>query len=55
MNYQDYLSDALELVAAWEIPDEDFAEAVIDQAKLMAGISPDGTWDSHSTLSCALL
>ena len=41
MNYQDYLSDALELVAAWKIPEEEFAEAVVDQAKLMAGVNPD--------------
>jgi hypothetical protein len=29
------------IVSAWEIPDEDLADAVNDQAMLMAGINPD--------------
>ena len=37
MNYEDYLQDAIELVNAWEIPEEDFAQAVNDQAHLMCG------------------
>jgi len=49
MYYQDYLTDALELVSAWDIPDEDFAQAVNDQAKLMAGMNPDELWDSENT------
>ena len=40
-NYETYLIDALDLVSAWELPDEDLADAVVAQAKLMAGISPD--------------
>jgi hypothetical protein len=39
MNYEDYLQDAIELVNAWEIPEEDFAQAVNDQARLMCGIN----------------
>ena len=35
---EDYIVDALELVSAWDIPDEDFADAVIDRARLIAGI-----------------
>ncbi len=41
MNYQDYLFDALEMVLAWDIPEEELAVAVNDQARLMAGIFPD--------------
>lgn len=36
MDYQQYIPDALEMVSAWEIPEEDFAQAVNDQAKIMA-------------------
>jgi hypothetical protein len=38
MNYEDYLQDAIELVDAWEIPEEDFAQAVVSQARLMCGM-----------------
>jgi hypothetical protein len=38
---QDHISEALEIVSAWNIPDEDFADAVNDQAMLMAGVNPD--------------
>jgi len=44
MNVQDYITDALEIVSAWDVPDEDFAQAVNDQARLMAGVSPDDLW-----------
>ena len=40
--YTDYIPDAIELVSAWpDLPDTDFAQAVNDQARLMAGISFD--------------
>jgi hypothetical protein len=41
MNIENYILDALEIVSARDLPDEDFADAVNDQAKLMAGIDPD--------------
>ena len=41
MKQQDHVSEALEIVSAWNIPDEDFADAVNDQAMLMAGVNPD--------------
>jgi hypothetical protein len=37
MDYEDYIPDALELVLAWDLPEETLAEAVNEQAKLMAG------------------
>jgi hypothetical protein len=48
---EDYITDALELVSTWDIPDEDFAQTVNDQAKLMAGIQPDELWLEHSDIS----
>ena len=39
MDYSYYVSEALEIVSAWEIPEEDFAQTVNDQARLMAGMN----------------
>jgi hypothetical protein len=36
MDYQHYIADARDMVSAWEIPEEDFAQTVNDQAKIMA-------------------
>ena len=47
MQYEDYIPDALEMVSARDIPDHEFAQAVNDQAKLMAGIDP---WEDHSEI-----
>ena len=41
MNHENYILDALEIVSAWDLPDEDLADAINDQARLMAGIDPD--------------
>jgi hypothetical protein len=41
MDYEDYIPDALELVLAWDLPDDALAEAANQQAKLMAGLYPD--------------
>jgi len=41
MNFQQLLLDATEAVMTWEIPEEDYAEAIKDQACLMAGINPE--------------
>jgi hypothetical protein len=41
IHYQDYFTEALEIVSSWDVPDEDFARAVNDQARLAAGIDPD--------------
>jgi hypothetical protein len=37
MDLEDYIEDALAMVSAWEVPEEDFAQTVNDQARLMAG------------------
>ena len=44
MHIEDYIPEAIEMVSAWDIPDEDFADAVNDQARLMAGVHPDDAW-----------
>jgi len=41
MHTEDFITNALELVSAWDIPDEELADAVNAQARLMAGIPPD--------------
>jgi len=41
MNIENHILDAIEIVSAWDVPDEDFADAVNDQAMLMAGVNPD--------------
>ena len=38
MHIENYILDALEIVSAWDIPEEDFAQTVNDQAMLMAGV-----------------
>ena len=39
MNIEDYICDALDTVSAWELPEEEFAQAVNDQARLMCGMN----------------
>ena len=50
MHTEDYILDALETVSAWDIPDEDFADAVNAQARLMAGVHPDELWEGHADI-----
>ena len=46
-----YIIEALDTVTAWDLPDEALADAISDQAKLMAGIDPgDIQEDSADTL-----
>jgi hypothetical protein len=42
---EDYVTDAIEMVSAWDIPPAEFADAVNAQARLMAGINPDEPWE----------
>ena len=55
MNIEDYLQDAIELVNAWEIPEEDFAQAVNDQARLMCGMNLEISSDLPSYSPYAIL
>ena len=44
---EDYIHEALGLVSAWDLPEEDLADAVNAQAGLMSGIQPDELWEDH--------
>jgi hypothetical protein len=41
MHLEDYIADALEIVSARDIPDDDFIDTVNDRARLMARVHPD--------------
>jgi len=45
---EDYIVDALELVSGWDIPDDEYVDAVNAQARLMAGLNPDDPWEVHA-------
>ena len=47
MNFENQLLDALMVVSAWDIPDEDFAHVVTQQTKLMSGMNSDEPWEDH--------
>jgi hypothetical protein len=36
-----YLMEAYDIVSAWDLPDEDLTQAVLQQAYLMANIDPN--------------
>ena len=44
MTYENQILDALMIISAWDLPDEDLADAVNAQARLMAGVPPDDPW-----------
>ena len=50
MHTEGYILDALEMVSTWDVPDEDLADAVNAQARLMAGIPPDELWEVHADI-----
>ena len=41
MSYENQILDALMIVSAWNVPDEDLATTLYDQARLMAGDDHD--------------
>ena len=47
MNTDNYVLEALEMVTAWDLPDEALADAISDRASLMAGIPPDDLVDPN--------
>jgi hypothetical protein len=50
MNQENTVLDALEMVMAWELPDEYLANTLFDQARMMAGDDPEDTWEQPSEL-----
>jgi ferredoxin len=55
MNYEDYIADALDMVSAWEVPEEDFAQIVNDQARLMCGTNLEPSIDLQLSPPYAVL
>ena len=53
--YEDYIPDALDMVSTWELPEEDFAHAVNQQARLMAGYDLEPRDDIPEALPFASL
>ncbi len=45
MDIQDYIQDAIVLVDCWDLPEEDFAQAVNQQARLMCGLGLEPSTD----------
>ena len=45
MNFINFLLDATDAVLTWEISEERFADAIKNQACLMAGINPEEITD----------
>jgi hypothetical protein len=45
MQFEDYILEALEMVSAWDLSDQEFADAVNAQARLMAGDHSDDFWE----------
>ena len=45
MNYEDYITEALDIVNSWEVPEEEFAQVVNDQARLMCGMNLEPSSD----------
>ena len=41
MNIESYILDALEIVSSWDLPEEELADAINEQARLMAGEDHD--------------
>ena len=48
MDYENYILDALEMVMAWELPENELADATSQKAKLMAGFNSDDLGECHS-------
>jgi hypothetical protein len=45
VHIEDYILDALETVSAWDISDEELADAINAQVRLMASVPPDDPWE----------
>ena len=50
-NIETQLLDAIETVSAWDLPEEEFADAVNAQARLMCGVPADDYWRSDPDLT----
>jgi len=49
MDYEDLIQEALDIVGAWELPEELIPQAVNDQARLMAGMDFYYSGEDHAS------
>jgi hypothetical protein len=42
--FQQNLLEAIETVSAWDLPEDEFADAVNAQARLLCGVPSDESW-----------
>ena len=47
-SFEAHLSEAIEAVSAWDLPDTEYAAAVNAQARLLAGVPFDEFWSVDS-------
>ena len=47
---EDYVLEAFDIVSAWDLPEEELADALHAQARVMAGVTPEGTWEDHADI-----
>ena len=45
MDIEDYIQDAISLVDSWGLAEDEFSQAVNDQARLMAGLGLEPSTD----------
>ena len=48
MNFENYIFDALEMVMAWDVQDENFEQVLNDQVRRLSGINIDDIWEHPS-------
>jgi len=51
VNQLDHIVEALEIVSAQNIPDEDFVQVVNDRARLISMVSPDDIPERRSDIN----
>ena len=51
MTFENQILDALETVSARDLPEEELADAINDQAMLMAGANPHDTREHTSDIN----
>ena len=47
MNIENIILDSLEIVSNWDLSDERLADAIADQAMLLAGVNQDELWEDQ--------
>ena len=45
MTTESYIEDAIRQIETWDIAESDYFEAVNSQARIMAGLHPEPSWE----------